>query len=104
MGLSLHNSIAVFEGYIGKRTPFVRTPKFNIKSKADKWNENRYLTSAINPLTILEGILAFYFLGGVILGFYYGDFGFVAFHVMLFSGFAAVCFYSIKHAMFAKSP
>jgi hypothetical protein len=36
MGLSLHNSIAVFEGYIGKRTPFVGTPKFNIKSKADK--------------------------------------------------------------------
>ena len=28
MGLSWHNSLAVVEGYIGKKTPFVRTPKF----------------------------------------------------------------------------
>jgi hypothetical protein len=40
----------------------------------------------------------------VILGVYYGDFGFVAFHLMLFSGFAAVCFYSSKLAGFVKSP
>ncbi len=32
MGFSLHNSIAVLEGHAGKRSDFVRTPKFNINS------------------------------------------------------------------------
>ncbi len=32
MGLSLHNSIAVLQGYLCKKSPFVRTPKINIKS------------------------------------------------------------------------
>jgi cellulose synthase/poly-beta-1,6-N-acetylglucosamine synthase-like glycosyltransferase len=30
IGLSLHNSRAVMEAVIGKRSPFVRTPKFNV--------------------------------------------------------------------------
>ena len=33
LGLSVHNAVAVFEGLIGKKTPFVRTPKFNITGK-----------------------------------------------------------------------
>ena len=32
MGFSLHNSIAVLEGHMGKRSEFVRTPKFNIST------------------------------------------------------------------------
>jgi hypothetical protein len=27
MGMSLHNALAVIEGYSGKKTPFIRTPK-----------------------------------------------------------------------------
>ncbi|MCY7292897.1 MAG: glycosyltransferase family 2 protein, partial [Ferruginibacter sp.] len=29
VGMSFHNSIAVLQGYFGKRSPFIRTPKFN---------------------------------------------------------------------------
>ena len=32
MGFSLHNSIAVLEGHLGKKSEFVRTPKFNIST------------------------------------------------------------------------
>ena len=35
MGFSLHNSIAVLEGHFGKRSDFVRTPKFNINALSD---------------------------------------------------------------------
>jgi hypothetical protein len=37
MGLSLHNSIAVLQGFWGKKTPFVRTPKFNIVGNRGNW-------------------------------------------------------------------
>jgi len=98
MGLSLHNAIAVFEGYIGKKTPFVRTPKFNIKANSDKWKENKYLTSSLNWLTVMEGILALYFIGGIFLAFVLSDFSLIPFHIMLSLGFGMVFFYSIDHS------
>ncbi|MDP4586770.1 MAG: glycosyltransferase family 2 protein, partial [Flavobacteriales bacterium] len=42
MGLSLHNSIAVLEGYMGKKTPFVRTPKFALNEKKGSWLDKKY--------------------------------------------------------------
>jgi cellulose synthase/poly-beta-1,6-N-acetylglucosamine synthase-like glycosyltransferase len=59
MGFSLHNSIAVLEGHAGKRSEFVRTPKFNISTLKDSWKGNKYLKKKISPHVILEGILMF---------------------------------------------
>jgi len=98
MGMSLHNSIAVLEGYIGKKSPFIRTPKFAISADNDSWKEKKYRALKANPLTILEGILAIYFLGGIGLAFYLDDFGLLPFHIMLTVGFGFVAFYSIKHS------
>ena len=99
MGLSLHNAMAVLEGYIGKKSPFIRTPKFNLTDdKSKKWNANVYLKRSVNPLTILEVLFAFYFLGGIILGFKYEDYGLMPFHLMLFLGFGYVSLYSIAHS------
>lgn len=99
MGLSLHNAMAVMEGYIGKKSPFVRTPKFNLTDdKSQKWSANSYMKRRINPLTILEVIFALYFLGGIILGFQYHDYGLMPFHTMLFLGFAYVSIFSVTHS------
>lgn len=98
MGLSLHNAIAVTEGYLGKKTPFIRTPKFNIRHLGDTWQTNPYRTSGINFLAILEGLLSLYFLAGVFLAFYFGDFGLLPFHLMLCLGFGGVFYYSLKHS------
>src|SRR5690606_19099246 len=35
MGLSLSNSVAVIEGYMGIKSSFVRTPKFNVAKKTE---------------------------------------------------------------------
>ncbi|MEN8704391.1 MAG: cellulose synthase family protein, partial [Polaribacter sp.] len=43
MGFSLHNTIAVLEGHLGKKSEFVRTPKFNIKTIKDGWKNNKYI-------------------------------------------------------------
>ena len=99
MGLSLHNAIGVAEGYFGKKSPFVRTPKFNITSNDDKWKGNQYITNAISPLTIIEGGLILYFFYGIYLSFSYGDYALMPFYVMLIVGFGTVFYYSIYHSL-----
>ena len=98
MGLSLHNAVAVIEGYLGRKTPFVRTPKFNIKNSKDKWKNNKYFSKRINFLTLLEGILSLYFVGGIAYGYYIEDLGLFPFHFMLALGYGLVFYYSVKHA------
>ena len=98
MGLSLHNGVAAFEGLIGKRSPFIRTPKFNIRSGEDKWKNNSYLVSKITPLNILELLLTFYFATALFLSFRYKDFGLLPFHAMLTFGFGYVSIFTLMHS------
>lgn len=99
MGFSLHNSIAVIEGHIGKRSEFVRTPKFNISSLKDSWKGNKYLKKKPSLHVIIEGILMLYFAFGLysafVVGDQGGDFGLFPFHLMLFIGFGYVFFKSL---------
>jgi cellulose synthase/poly-beta-1,6-N-acetylglucosamine synthase-like glycosyltransferase len=102
MGLSLHNALAVIEGYIGKKSPFIRTPKFNIIENKDVWKKNKYLVSSVSFLTVLEFLLTIYFFFGILSAFYYDDFGLIPFHIMLFLGFGYVTFYSLFHSLKTK--
>ncbi|WP_299669326.1 cellulose synthase family protein [uncultured Polaribacter sp.] len=99
MGFSLHNTIAVLEGHFGKKSEFVRTPKFNIKTIKDSWKTNKYIKKRPSVHVILEGILALYFVFGMysafVVGNEGGDFGLFPFHLMLFIGFSYVFFKSI---------
>lgn len=90
MGLALHNSIAVLEGFFGVKTPFIRTPKYNIQSKDDSWKNNVYLEKILTPVTAMEGILAFYFIFGIVSGFRLEDYGLIFFHIMLSFGFGFI--------------
>jgi len=99
MGFSLHNTIAVIEGHIGKKSEFVRTPKFNIGTFKDGWKSNKYLKKKPSIHVVLEGLLAIYFIFGMysafVVGNQGGDFGLFPFHFMLFVGFSYVFFKSI---------
>ena len=98
MGLSLHNTIAVLQGYIGKKTAFVRTPKFNINTLTDSFKNRTYLAQKITWTTIMEGVLAMYFLWAVVFQILYIETRpFLVFHAMLFIGFGGICGYSLKH-------
>ncbi|MCF6296552.1 MAG: glycosyltransferase family 2 protein [Flavobacteriaceae bacterium] len=94
MGFSLHNSIAVLEGHFGKKSDFIRTPKFNINSLKDTWKDNKYLNKKMSFNVVLEGLLVLYFAFGMysafIVGNQGGDFGLFPFHLMLFFGFGYV--------------
>jgi cellulose synthase/poly-beta-1,6-N-acetylglucosamine synthase-like glycosyltransferase len=98
MGFSVHNSVAVIEGHLGKKSEFVRTPKFNINSIKDSWKGNKYLSQNVSGNTIIELVLMLYFGYAIYSAFTTGDFGLIIFHLMLFAGFG---FVGLK-SLFAK--
>ncbi len=97
MGLSLHNSIAIIQGYRGKRSPFVRTPKFNIKSIKDSFASNKYINRKLSWTTLFEGLLAVYFAFAVFWAINLGEYTFIAYHLMLALGFGTIFYYTMKH-------
>ncbi len=96
MGFSFQNSIAVLEGLLGKKSEFIRTPKFNIEALKERWKENIYISRTISKNTIVEGLLVLYFLFGMYSGFKLNDYALFPFHIMLFFGFGYVFVQSIK--------
>lgn len=98
MGMSLHNARAVWLGYIGKRTPFIRTPKWNIIGTGGSWSGKKYLGKKISLLTWIEGFLILYFAAALVFEIWIGEYGFIPLHLMLIFGFGAVFIYSIRHS------
>lgn len=97
MGLSLFNTLAVLEGYFGIKTPFIRTPKFNIVGTETSIKKNRYLKSSLPKIALVEGLLAVYFLIALWYGWQHQLYPFLPYHLLLTLGFGAVFYYSIKH-------
>ena len=97
MGLSLHNTIAVLQGYRGKKSPFIRTPKFNIKNIRDSFRKGSYIHRKLSWTTIFEGLLAVYFACGFAYGMQLQANPFLLFHLLLAIGFGTIFYYSIRH-------
>jgi len=90
IGISLSNAIGIMQGYLGIKSGFIRTPKFNAASSVDKVMKSRYAQANINWLTITEGLLIFYFLFGLIQAFYFKNYGSLPLLLMAFTGFSLV--------------
>lgn len=97
IGLSFHNSIAAVKGILGQKTPFERTPKYDITEKKDTWNNKQYATKRLDNISIMEGLLAVYFFIGVLLGIYKNIPDFRAFHIVACIGFSMIFAYSFVH-------
>jgi cellulose synthase/poly-beta-1,6-N-acetylglucosamine synthase-like glycosyltransferase len=96
LGLSAHNTLAVAEGWLGKKSPFLRTPKFNITGKEGGWKGNVYLHRNFSWMTLLETMLAIYFVFGIGAGMYLQDYSLLLFHAMLAIGFILVIYYTLR--------
>lgn len=96
MGFSFHNTIAVLEGLLGKKSDFIRTPKFNIENLKDKWKQNTYISKKVSKNVVIEGLLMLYFLFGMYSGIRLNDYGLMPFHLMLFFGFGFIFVRSIQ--------
>lgn len=94
MGLSLSNMVAVIEGYMGIKSSFVRTPKFNVAIKSE-FKGNKYDKKSLSIVNLMEGILFAVFAFTTVNRAIYGDLGMVPFHLMLSIGFGLVFFYGV---------
>jgi len=101
MGLALNNSVAVIEGYLGIKSSFVRTPKFNVSVKSE-FKGNKYDKKRLSILNIAEGILFVLFAFTTVNRAIYGDLGMVPFHLMLAIGYGLVFYHSVAEIRIAN--
>jgi cellulose synthase/poly-beta-1,6-N-acetylglucosamine synthase-like glycosyltransferase len=90
MGLAVQNSIAVLQGFFGSSSPFVRTPKFNAADPSTSTYHARRLTR----INYIEGGMLCYFLAGIAISFFTGDFFMLLFFVMMSAGLSFILFYT----------
>ena len=95
MGLSLSNTVAVLEGYLGIKSSFVRTPKFNV-SKKSEFKGNKYDKKSLSIINIAEGTLMVVFGFTAVSRGLYGDLGMLPFHLMLAIGYGVIFFSTLK--------
>lgn len=99
MGLSLHNSIAILEGHFGKKSEFIRTPKFNLDSKPES-KPNPSVN--INFQLVLEILLMLLFAYGIVSGLRIESYSLLPFHLMMFFGFSYVVLISFNIEIFPR--
>jgi cellulose synthase/poly-beta-1,6-N-acetylglucosamine synthase-like glycosyltransferase len=95
MALSLSNAVAVIEGYLGIKSSFVRTPKFNVLIKTE-FKGNKYDKKSLSLINILEGLLMLVFGFTAVQRAVYGDLGMVPLHLMLTCGYGIIFFSTLK--------
>ncbi|MCG8574365.1 MAG: glycosyltransferase [Flavobacteriales bacterium] len=94
IGISLYMVVGVLEGYRGKKSEFVRTPKFNLlKGNKAIISENYSLKKETN-LFILEGIMLLFGLGVIGLGYFYHDYFMLAYGLMISLGYSLKLFFA----------
>jgi hypothetical protein len=101
IGFSIHNSVAVLEGHLGIKSPFIRTPKFNLNTTDKTLRQNKYRVQKTSIYTIIEVIFAFYFLFGLYSAFELraaGEFWLFPFHLILFIGFSSISIFGLRQS------
>ncbi len=102
MGLSLHNAMAVLSGFFGKKSDFIRTPKYGINTIKDKFKGKNYFKGSFDPTVVIEGMLGLFFLTALIYGIVNDQGYFIALHATLAFGFLLIFGLSLAHAFKGK--
>ena len=89
MGLSLNNSLAVFEALLGKESAFLRTPKFNIHGKNNAIKFNEYILPR-DPFVWVEVFLAIYAAGLLVYVLTLGMWSLVIWLILYVSGYTYI--------------
>ncbi|MBM3454005.1 MAG: glycosyltransferase [Bacteroidetes bacterium] len=93
--LALSNAVAVLEGWLGIKSSFVRTPKFNVNRKSE-FSGNKYDKKQLSLVNFLE--IAFFLIFSISTYFMILEIniGTAIFHGMLAAGYAVVIFHTFR--------
>ena len=97
MGLSFHNSLAVIQGYLGRKSPFVRTPKYDVLNMGEKMRDKKYFNAGMSKISIWEGAFFLYFLAGLTWSIYHQEPSFLIMHFLLTLGYGLIFYFSLKN-------
>jgi hypothetical protein len=96
-GIAVNNTKAVLEALLNIESSFIRTPKYGIRKRTDRWIGKQYSTP-LNSIMVLEFFLGVYSLIGLFLFLFFSKFLVSPFLLIYTSGFFYVFFLSVKHA------
>jgi cellulose synthase/poly-beta-1,6-N-acetylglucosamine synthase-like glycosyltransferase len=96
IGLSVTNGKAVIEALLGIKSSFVRTPKFHVTTRRDKWFSKKY-RGKLGFWPLLEIAFGVYFLWVIFYSFDIGNYGVVPFLLLFLVGYFYTGFSSLFH-------
>jgi hypothetical protein len=97
-GIAVNNTKAVLEALFDIQSGFIRTPKYGIQHKQDRWRGKHY-SIPLNSVSILEFFLGLYSLAGLILFIFFSKYLVSPFLLIYTAGFFSVFFLSVKHSL-----
>ena len=100
-GISVNNTVAVFDAVFGKKNEFLRTPKFGIVNKGDDWRNKEYVLP-FTKTTLLEIFFAIYGCIAVFISLASGNAIFAPMMAVPTIGFIYVAYLSIVHSSLRK--
>ena len=101
-GIAVNNTKAVLEALLGVKSGFIRTPKYGIQEKGEKW-KNKHYAIPLTAIAILEFFLGLYSLTGLLMFLLFSKYLVSPFLLIYTCGFFYVFFLSVKHG-FGKPP
>jgi len=94
-GIAVNNTKAVIEALLNIESGFIRTPKYGIKKREDRWQGMKY-SIPLNFVAVLEFLLGVYSLTGLVLFLLFSKYLVSPFLLIYTAGFFFVCFLSVK--------
>lgn len=100
-GMSVNNSIAVFDAVFGKKNEFLRTPKYGIVNKEDNWRDKAY-NLPFTKTTLLEIFFGIYGLMGILISIFSNNPVFAPIIGLQTVGFFYISYMSLSHTRFKR--
>jgi cellulose synthase/poly-beta-1,6-N-acetylglucosamine synthase-like glycosyltransferase len=101
-GMSVNNSVAVFDAIFGKKNEFLRTPKYGIINKADNWRDKSY-NLPFTKTTLLEIFFGVYGLMGILISIFSNNPVFAPIIGLQTIGFFYISYMSLSHTRFKRN-
>ena len=101
-GLSVNNTVAVFDGLFGKKNEFLRTPKYGIVKNTDDWHDKAY-NLPFTKTTLLEIFFAVYGVMSILIAIFSKNPVFVPIIAIPTIGFCYVAYQSLSHSRFKRN-
>jgi cellulose synthase/poly-beta-1,6-N-acetylglucosamine synthase-like glycosyltransferase len=96
-GLSVNNTIAVFDAIFGGKSEFLRTPKFGVVTKDDHWRDKEYVLP-FTKTTLLEVFFGVYGCIAIFVSIFSRNPVFVPIIAIQTVGFIYIAYLSIVHS------